>query len=135
MLDHELPTEAEIAAELPAVAGRDIIHVMTQQEIAEFVAVEQAEAEMEDAQELLLSDMAEAARANWLAAAHGEMQGNGVVHDADELSEYLKRKTKHEYLRAAFWYKIRMGKNSFNSRLAVAQGWNIVSGGPKYATR
>lgn len=133
-LDLQLPTQDSIAAELPPVSGRTIIHVMTQAEISEYVSVEVAEAEMHAAQDLLLSEMADEQRDAWLNAVRGVGAYQAHLISDQEFCEFLKRKAKHEYLRAQFWFRIRSGRNSWNSRLAVAHGWKIVNSGKKYAT-
>ncbi len=136
MHDEFTITKDDIQAELPAVAGREIVHRLTDKEIDEYVNVVNLEDQFEEAKTLILGDVKNSATQrieNWLQT--GSLDGPlPTKFDPVEVDAFLRRQMEHLLYKTQFWYGIRMGKKCWNAKLAIAAGWVVVNDGPKMLT-
>lgn len=130
-------TRDDVAASLEPVAGRTVIHNLTEAEIDAYVSLIQAEEDFDYAREIIFdgmqSDIAKSV-SDSLKAGFGlnfAMPMKISPEDADNLLM-----TQHRWVerKAVFWGQIRRGRNEWNSYLAVAAGWVIVKLGVKIQT-
>lgn len=136
MIESNQPLTADdLVGDLPPVAGRKIIHTLTNSEIDAYVKMVDAEDAYNAVRDIVIADMGAAASRDFIGSMTGQINLTGAVFEPEIVNEFLKAYHNWMERKFAFWGAIRRGRDLWNCHLLVCAGWVIVNAGQKFKTK